>query len=118
MPPPVKPTVPVCTSMLPVLLKNRAIVVTRVPTVFLNRPALLNWEADPPRLKMKDSLFWGSKVANLGQRQVDLEHGLSEVQQELNSLDRVAVDTELVRAALGVDKRFGDFTLGSTVVVL
>ena len=39
---------------------------------------------------------------------MDLEHGLAEMQQELDSLDLEAVDTELVRAALGqVKELFG-----------
>ncbi|MFQ6026808.1 MAG: recombinase family protein [Dehalococcoidia bacterium] len=41
------------------------------------------------------------KLNNLGQQQLDLEHGLAEVQQELDSLDQEAVDVELVRSALG-----------------
>ena len=45
--------------------------------------------------------FIKEKLDDLGQRKLDLEHGLAEVQQELDSLDREAVDTELVRAALG-----------------
>ena len=40
------------------------------------------------------------KVNELGQRQLDLEQGLAKVQQELNSLDREAVDAASVRAAL------------------
>ena len=48
------------------------------------------------------------KLNDLGQRQLDLEHGLSEVLQELDSLDRESVDTKLVRAALGkVRELFG-----------
>ena len=48
------------------------------------------------------------KLNELGQRRMDLNHGLEEVQQELDSLDRQAVDTELVRAALGqVKELFG-----------
>ena len=45
--------------------------------------------------------FFKGKLNYLGQRLLDPEHGLGEVQQELDSLDREAVDTELVRAALG-----------------
>ena len=45
--------------------------------------------------------FIKEKLNDLGQRQQDLEHGLAKVQQELDSMDREAVDTELVRAALG-----------------
>ena len=46
---------------------------------------------------------------DLGRRQIDLEHGLREVQQDLDSLDREAVGTELVRAALGhVNELFGE----------
>ena len=49
------------------------------------------------------------KLNELGQRKVDLEHGLARVQQELESLDQEAVDTELVRAALGqVKQLFGE----------
>ncbi len=49
------------------------------------------------------------KLNDLGQRQMDLDHGLEEVQQQLGSLDREAVDTELVRAALGqVNELFGE----------
>lgn len=40
------------------------------------------------------------KLNELGQRQLDLERGMSEVQQELDSLDRKAVDAESVRSAL------------------
>ena len=48
------------------------------------------------------------KLNALGQRQMDLENQLAEVQQELDSLDREAVDTELVRSALGqVKELFG-----------
>ena len=48
------------------------------------------------------------KLNDLGQRQMDLDHGLEEVQQELGSLDRKAADTELVQAALGqVKELFG-----------
>ena len=45
--------------------------------------------------------FVKDKLNDLGQRQMDLKNGLEEVQQELDSLDREAVDTELVRTALG-----------------
>jgi len=38
----------------------------------------------------------------LGQRRSYLEHGLAQVQQELDSLDRDSVNTELVRAALSL----------------
>ena len=49
------------------------------------------------------------KLNELGQRKMDLEHGLARVQQELDSLDQEAVDTELVRAALGqVKELFGE----------
>ena len=41
------------------------------------------------------------KLNDLGQRQMDLDHGLKEVQQELDSLGREAVDKDLVRATLG-----------------
>ena len=45
--------------------------------------------------------FVKDKLNDLGQRQTDLEHGLAEVQQEMDSMERESVDTELVRAALG-----------------
>jgi hypothetical protein len=45
--------------------------------------------------------FIREKLNDLGQRRSDLEHGLAEVQQELDSLDREAVDADLVRATLG-----------------
>ncbi len=45
--------------------------------------------------------FVKDKLNDLGQRQQDLERGLAEVQQELDGMDREAVDTKLVRAALG-----------------
>ena len=52
--------------------------------------------------------FIKEKLNDLGQRQLDLEHGLAEVQLDLDGLDREAVDTELVRAALGqVKELFG-----------
>ena len=52
--------------------------------------------------------FVRDKLNDLGQRQIDLEHGLGEVQRELDGLDREAVDTELVRTALGqVKELFG-----------
>ena len=41
------------------------------------------------------------KLNELGQRRLDLEHGLAEVQHELDGMDREAVDVGLVRAALG-----------------
>lgn len=41
------------------------------------------------------------KLNELGQRQLDLEHGLTDVQRELDSLDREAVDVAQVRASLG-----------------
>ncbi len=48
------------------------------------------------------------KLNDLGQRKMELNHGIDEVQQELVALDREAVDTELVRAALGqVKELFG-----------
>ncbi len=48
------------------------------------------------------------KLNDLALRQTDLEHGLGKVQQELDNLDREAVDTELVRGALGqVNELFG-----------
>ncbi len=52
--------------------------------------------------------FIKEKLNDLGQRQLDLDQGLAELQQELDSLDREAVDTEQVRAALGqVKELFG-----------
>jgi site-specific DNA recombinase len=49
-----------------------------------------------------------TKLNELGHRQLDLEHGLAEVQQELESLDHEAVDAEQVRMALGqVKELFG-----------
>ena len=45
--------------------------------------------------------FVKDKWNDLGQRQMDLEHGLADIQIELDGLDQEAVDTELVRAALG-----------------
>lgn len=48
------------------------------------------------------------KLNELGQRQQDLERGVSEIQQELANLDREAVDAESVRVALGqVKELFG-----------
>ena len=44
--------------------------------------------------------FVKDKLNDLGQRQMGLDHGLGQVQEQLDSLDREAVDTELVRAAL------------------
>ncbi len=53
--------------------------------------------------------FIKNKLNDMGQRQVDLESGLGEVQQELESLDQEAVDAELVRASLGqVKDLFGE----------
>ena len=52
--------------------------------------------------------FVNDKSNDLGQRRTDLEHGLGKVQQELDNLDREAVDTELVQGALGqVKELFG-----------
>ncbi|MDA1129734.1 MAG: recombinase family protein [Chloroflexi bacterium] len=52
--------------------------------------------------------FVKDKLNDLAQRQTDLEHGLEKVQQELDNLDLEAVDTELVRGALGqVKELFG-----------
>ena len=52
--------------------------------------------------------FVKEKLNDLGQRQLDLEHGLAEVQQEMDSMEREAVDTGMVRAALGqVKELFG-----------
>ena len=52
--------------------------------------------------------FVREKLNDLGQRQLDLEHGLAEVQQEMDSMEREAVDTGMVRAALGqVKELFG-----------
>ncbi|PKB79912.1 MAG: hypothetical protein BZY88_11035 [SAR202 cluster bacterium Io17-Chloro-G9] len=49
-----------------------------------------------------------NKLNDLGQQQMDLDHGLEEVQQELDRLDRETVDSELVQAALGqVKELFG-----------
>ena len=45
--------------------------------------------------------FIKEKLNDLGQRRLDLEHGLLDVQRQLDSLDLEAVDTELVRAVLG-----------------
>ena len=45
--------------------------------------------------------FIKEKLNELGQRQMDLEGGLAEVQQEMDSMEREAVDTGMVRAALG-----------------
>ena len=54
--------------------------------------------------------FVRDKLNDLGQRQLELKHGLGEVQRDLDSLDREAVDTEQVRTALGQVKTFfGDF---------
>ena len=57
--------------------------------------SLVSMDQQPGQSFVKD------KLNDLGQRQMDLEHGLGEVQQELESLDREAVDSELVRSALG-----------------
>ena len=52
--------------------------------------------------------FVKDKLNDLAQRQTDLEHGLGKLQQELDNLDREAVDTELVQGALGqVKELFG-----------
>jgi Recombinase zinc beta ribbon domain len=48
------------------------------------------------------------KLNELGQRRSDLEQGVAKVQDELASLDREAVDAELVRAALGRVKELFD----------
>jgi site-specific DNA recombinase len=45
--------------------------------------------------------FIREKLNALGQHRIDLEHGLAQVHQELESLDREAVDADLVRATLG-----------------
>jgi hypothetical protein len=45
--------------------------------------------------------FIREKLNDLSHRRNDLEYGLAEVQQELDSLDREAVDADLVRATLG-----------------
>jgi site-specific DNA recombinase len=45
--------------------------------------------------------FIKGKLNELGQRRTDLEHGSAQVQEELDSLDREAVDADLVRATLG-----------------
>ena len=39
--------------------------------------------------------FVKEKLNDLGQRQADLEHGLAEVQQEMDSMERDSVDTDL-----------------------
>ena len=53
--------------------------------------------------------FVKDKLNDLGQRQLDLEHGLATLQRDLDSLDREAVDTELVQVALGqVKDLFGE----------
>ena len=52
--------------------------------------------------------FVKDKLNDLGQRQTDLKHGLAEVQQEMDSMEKESVDTELVRGALGqVKELFG-----------
>ena len=52
--------------------------------------------------------FVRDKLNDLGERHLDLEHGLAEVQQEMDSMEREAVDTGMVRAALGqVKELFG-----------
>ena len=52
--------------------------------------------------------FVSDKLNDLGQRQQDLEHGLTEVQQEMDLMERESVDTGMVRAALGqVKELFG-----------
>ena len=48
--------------------------------------------------------FVKGKLNDLGQRQTDLEHGLGEIQQELDRLGQEAVDAEMVRGALGQAK--------------
>ena len=45
--------------------------------------------------------FIKDKLNELGRRQSDLEHGLGELQHELDRLGQETVDTEQVRAALG-----------------
>ena len=45
--------------------------------------------------------FIKDKLNELGRRQLDLEHGLGELQHELDRLGQETVDTEQVRAALG-----------------
>jgi site-specific DNA recombinase len=56
---------------------------------------LVSLEGQPSQDPLRD------KLNELGQRHSDLEHGLAKVHQELDNLDREAVDTALVRAALG-----------------
>ena len=52
--------------------------------------------------------FIKEKLNELGQRRLDLEHGLTEVQQEMDLMERELVDTGMVRAALGqVKELFG-----------
>ena len=45
--------------------------------------------------------FFKDKLNDLGQRRGDLENGLTKIRQELDRMDLEAVDTELVRTALG-----------------
>ena len=53
--------------------------------------------------------FVTARLNDLGRRQIDLENGLGDVQREIDSLDREAVDVELVRASLGqVKELFGE----------
>ena len=52
--------------------------------------------------------FIKDKLNGLGLRQADIQHGISEGKQELEGLDREAVDVDLVRSALGqVKELFG-----------
>ena len=52
--------------------------------------------------------FVKEKLNGLGQRQMDLQHGLAEVQQEMDLMERESVNTDLVRTALGqVKELFG-----------
>ncbi len=52
--------------------------------------------------------FVKENLNELGQRQMDLQHGLAEVQQEMDLMERESVNTDLVRTALGqVKELFG-----------
>ncbi len=52
--------------------------------------------------------FVKEKLNELGQRQMDLQHGLAEVQQEMDLMERESENTDLVRTALGqVKELFG-----------
>jgi site-specific DNA recombinase len=63
---------------------------------------LVSLEGQPSQTLLRE------KLNDLGKRQLELEHGLAEVQQELDRLDREAVDTAWVRAALSqVKELFG-----------